>query len=105
MIFSLDTSETSEKSFSRVQTLRNLCDNVIIVKAYCASGSEIMKCLLDLVDPSSNCHDQFRTVAVRLVGFSESAVVLQERIRNALDLVGSSLARKLHSNLHRSGMR
>lgn len=105
MILGLDTSETPEKSFRRVQTLRNLCDKVMIAKAYCAGDVEVVRCLLDLVHPSSNLQNTFRTEAARLVGFVESAEVLQGRITNALDLVRLvSQEKRNHSDLRRLDM-
>ena len=91
MVFELENSNSPEKSFARVQTLRNLFDKVITAKAYCAGDIEVVKFLLQIVDASSECRNSLKTEAVRLQGLIESSNVLQGRTRNALALVSSQL--------------
>lgn len=79
------TAAEANLSFTRVQSLRNIHDNVISAKAGCSGDLDVVKGLVDLLEPDQ--YQGMQSHIAKLRGYIESSDVLQSRIRNAIDLV------------------
>ena len=84
----VDAEKAGEESFLRVQSLRNTNDFAMFANACCASNRDIVR---SLQGNGLLPGDGARGFANTLTGYIESCKVLQQRIQNATDLVGSQM--------------
>ncbi|KAL7627289.1 hypothetical protein AAE478_001478 [Parahypoxylon ruwenzoriense] len=89
----IETAEgTGQESFLRVQELRNTIDFAIFSNAGCTSNLDVIEFLTRIPRfDSEGCQD-LSTMSGVLQGFISSSKVLQDRIRNTIDLIGYTLS-------------
>ncbi|KAF2097250.1 hypothetical protein NA57DRAFT_77504 [Rhizodiscina lignyota] len=85
-------------SFERVQSLRNVNDFILFSSGCCRGDLEVLEGFASLRNHESYMDpDNLKSEITRMRGYIESADALQERIRNAIDLVGYTLM--LHNQM------
>jgi hypothetical protein len=77
----------AEESFVRVKSLRNMNDVVLFAKACCSSDLGIVERLKGSGLPTLKEASSLASQQAVLRGHVESSIVLEGRIRNAIDLV------------------
>ena len=76
-------------SFTEVQQLRDLHDDVIALSAHCNGDLNVLKALTTQQTGIANSQ-LLEPYSALLLGYIESLTVLQNRIRNLIDLVRKS---------------
>lgn len=77
----------AEESFVRVKSLRNMNDVVLFAKACCSSDLDVVERLKSSNLPTLKEASSLESQKAVLRGHVESSIVLEGRIRNAIDLV------------------
>ncbi|KAI1075591.1 hypothetical protein F5B20DRAFT_594948 [Whalleya microplaca] len=81
----------SQESFLRVQELRNVIDFVMFANASCMSNLDVIDCLEKIPTFDSESQHDLSSMSSILQGFCDSSKVLQDRVRNSIDLIGYTL--------------
>ena len=78
------------ESFQRVQSLRNMNDKALFAKACCSSNLNLVESLGNNSGTPLKGNSGLEAQSTILRGHVESSIVLEGRIRNAIDLVCSA---------------
>ena len=81
------TAAAVSLSFDSVQVLRHLHDTVISLSAFCKADLDVIKVLEQIPEAAFDDMESFDPCSTRFQGYLTSLDVLQNRIRNAIDLV------------------
>ncbi|KAI0009695.1 hypothetical protein F4779DRAFT_617338 [Xylariaceae sp. FL0662B] len=85
------TEGISQASFLRVQELRNAIDFAMFANASCMSNLDVVDCLAKVPSSDGESTRDLSSMGAILQGFVDSSKVLQDRIRNSIDLIGYTL--------------
>ncbi|ORY60026.1 uncharacterized protein BCR38DRAFT_488219 [Pseudomassariella vexata] len=88
---------TGKENFVHVQKLRNIIDFALFANACCSSNLDVAQSLETSLHVGEKETPTFSTTESMLQGFISSSHVLQDRVRNTIDLIGYTLT--LHNQL------